>query len=71
MGDTGLEPVDVSTLPTRDLRLSVSDGGAECGAVEDCDPELATLIEAWPRLPAAIKAAILAIVRSAGETPEE
>ena len=60
--DRGLEPVSPSPLSTTGLQHSVSVRGAECGAVGDCDQDLARLVEAWPRLPAAIKAGILATV---------
>lgn len=44
-------------------------GGAECGAHDArevaTDSELGELIEAWPSLPEAIKAGILAIIRAA------
>ena len=52
--------------------------GAKCGALSgDSDPipapatpsnpDLAALIDAWPTLPAAVKAGILAMVKSVGE----
>jgi hypothetical protein len=40
--------------------------GAECGALgaqnAHLDPDLAAVVEAWPNLPEAIKAGILAMV---------
>ncbi|MGA2035589.1 MAG: hypothetical protein ABSG68_25350 [Thermoguttaceae bacterium] len=39
--------------------------GAQDGAI---DPELRAIIDAWPALPDAIKAGILAMVRTAGGT---
>ena len=43
-------------------------GGAECGALSaqhlKLDPQLQTLILAWPDLPATLKAGILAMVES-------
>lgn len=39
--------------------------GAQVGAI---DPELGAIIDAWPTLPDAIKAGILAMVRTAGGT---
>lgn len=43
--------------------------GAESGALgareAPIDPELAAVVDAWPALPAAIKAGILAMVRAA------
>ncbi len=39
--------------------------GAQGGAIA---PELRTIIDAWPALPDAIKAGILAMVRTAGGT---
>jgi hypothetical protein len=31
------------------------------------DPDLAAVVDAWPRLPRALRAAVLAMVRSASE----
>ncbi len=49
-------------------------GGAESGAVRDKTPhidvELAKVIEAWPRLPDAIKRAILAMVNACSSDDE-
>ncbi len=46
-----------------------STGGAESGALRDeissFDPDMAAVIKAWPALPDAIRAAILAMVRAA------
>ena len=43
--------------------------GAECGALgapeAPIDPDLAAVVDAWPRLPEAIKAGILAMIRAA------
>ena len=51
----------------------VSEGvGADAGAVETknahADPDLQAIIDAWPGLPEAIKAGILATVKAAGGT---
>jgi hypothetical protein len=47
-----------------------AEGGAKSGALAiqtgSIDPALATLIEAWPKLPEPIRAGILAMVRAAG-----
>jgi hypothetical protein len=42
-------------------------GGAKSGALAATDPDLAALIDAWPTLPEAIRAGILALVRAAQE----
>ncbi|HEX5102184.1 MAG TPA: hypothetical protein VFV87_00125 [Pirellulaceae bacterium] len=43
--------------------------GAECGALgtqnAPLDPDLAAVVDAWPKLPEAIKAGILAMVTAA------
>jgi hypothetical protein len=43
-------------------------GGAESGArnarEEQLDPDLAAIVNAWPELPAAIRAGILAMIRA-------
>jgi hypothetical protein len=46
--------------------------GAECGALEardaPSDLDLAAVVDAWPALPDAIKAGILAMIRAACES---
>jgi hypothetical protein len=50
-----------------------ADAGANAGAVETktahIGPDLQGIIDAWPALPDAIKAGILAMIRAAGGTP--
>jgi len=45
--------------------------GAECGALgareAPIDPELVAVVDAWPKLPQAIRAGILAMIRAAGD----
>ena len=52
------------------LGNSPPDGAAESGAVGAAsgaaDPELARVVEAWPRLPAAVRRAILDLIEGAG-----
>ena len=66
MGGTGLE------RPAKPLRKQAiaETGGAESGALggefDPVDPDLAAVIEAWPKLPEAVRAGILAMVRAAG-----
>ena len=47
----------------------LNQSGAECGALGardgGSDPDLAAVVEAWPGLPAAIKAGILAMIGAA------
>jgi hypothetical protein len=58
-----------SELPEKTARFG--QGGAESGAhaipPQLTDPGLASLIDAWPKLPDPIKAGILTMVRAAGE----
>lgn len=63
VGDTGFEPPANSSGKTElgDVGGAVS---AENGPLE---PDLATIIEAWPRLPESIKADISAMVGGAGK----
>ena len=50
-------------------RQEATEGGAKSGAVSaDCsptDPDLAHILDAWPTLPQAVRAGILALVRAA------
>jgi hypothetical protein len=69
MGDTGLErpALALSQTPVSE------DGGAESGAQDAAQPsnppslppELAEVVKAWPNLPEAIRAGILAMVKAA------
>jgi hypothetical protein len=52
------------TIPEFPAKTALSDeGGAKAGALATTDPNLASLIEAWPKLPEAIRAGILAMIR--------
>jgi hypothetical protein len=61
-------------LRDKDLRQGGSGGAAKSGAAGSRtgphqaadDPGLRRLIKAWPRLPAEVKAAVLALVDEAG-----
>jgi hypothetical protein len=65
MGGTGLEHPGESTENT----ATSPTGGAESGALgareAPIDPSLAAVVDAWPALPDAIKAGILAMVLAA------
>jgi hypothetical protein len=59
----------IRTPPENDSNSSGSgEGGAKSGALgapeAAFDPELAAIVVAWPALPAAIKAGIMAMVRA-------
>ena len=65
MGGTGREP----PVKLSEKTPIASTGGAESGALQDeteaVDPDLAAIAEAWPMLPEAIRAGIMAMVRTA------
>ena len=65
----GLEPSDVTSSENTDLRQTPNQRAAKSAAVGDdlppIDPELASVIGAWPTLPPAIREAILAMLRAA------
>jgi hypothetical protein len=62
----GIEPTQHSPENSK----NPAPGGAKSGALDltkpAIDPALATLIDAWPTLPEAIRAGILALMRAAG-----
>ena len=62
VGATGLEPVKDSCRNTHVSLLS----GAECGAYLN-DVDLSAVVNAWSKLPSALKAGIVAMVRAAGD----
>ncbi|MGF1579974.1 MAG: hypothetical protein ACFCD0_11490 [Gemmataceae bacterium] len=56
----------IRTLPVSpDVQPILEEDGAESGALESVDPELALVMEAWPTLPEGIRAGILAMIRGA------
>jgi len=68
MGDTGLEPSDVSTCKTKRLQNRPESGGAESGAVgggsAQFPPDLQRVIDAWPALAGATKAGVLKLIKA-------
>ena len=60
VGATGLEPVKDSCRNTHVSLLS----GAECSAYLN-DADLEAVVNAWPQLPSALKAGIVAMVKAA------
>jgi len=71
MGAVGFE--HPSEMP--DKQRIPADRGTESGTLGDgaasnrqpADPDLADVVKAWPDLPAAVKAGILAMIRAASE----
>ena len=65
IGQAGLEP----SLVSQENQCLRNQSGAQSGArnehTESSDPDLASVIAAWPDLPRAIKAGILAMVSAA------
>jgi hypothetical protein len=66
MGDEGLEPSPFSTENQHVCDQGGSKSGARIALAGNPDPDLVTLIKAWPALPRAIKVGILAMVGAAG-----
>jgi len=69
MGDTGLEQAAEVSGKTGGSRESGANSGALGARDAPWDPDLAAVEAAWPALPAAIKAGILALVRAARQSP--
>jgi hypothetical protein len=78
MPPEGLEP---SRFPAGNSRVSEPGGsksgnkdapfGISTGELRPTDPELAAVAAAWPDLPAALRAGILAMVRAALQRTDE
>ena len=78
MGRVGVEPdttpVNLTACKNSNLEKSASDGktdsAAKSGAVQtditNFEPDLTTVINAWPNLPEHIRAAVMALVRTGG-----
>ena len=70
MAETGLEPPPKSS----DISTVSATGDAECGALGArtgrIDGDLQTVIDAWPDLPEAVRADILAMLTAAGSGGE-
>jgi hypothetical protein len=80
MGATGIEPL---AKPAGNIHVSET-GGSKSGNIPTCfgdcshgdtpgvstlaDPDLAAVVTAWPDLPPAIRAGIVAMVRSTSES---
>jgi len=58
---------EIRTPLEKPLKTALSQqGGAESVALSVTDPGLAAIIEAWSKLPEAMKAGILAMVKATG-----
>ncbi len=74
MRELGLEP-SAGPCPGKDLQQSVDEKARECADSEarsavpagPADPDLREVIGAWPDLPEAIKAGIVAMIGAAGK----
>jgi hypothetical protein len=68
LGDTGLEPSIPSGCADNDLGKPEKQGGAESGAIKaetpPDDPDLASVVTAWPTLPDHIRSTILTLVKN-------
>lgn len=67
VGDTGLETTAKSAGKIAGASDSLADSYADSGVSCPLDPDLATVVDAWPTLSEPIKAAILAIATGAGQ----
>ena len=70
MGPPGLEPGTLSACTGSELQKTRDQPGAESGAVraesQSYNPDLAAVVTAWPTLPEAVTAGILALVQASG-----
>lgn len=69
VGEGGVEPDAVSSMPGNDLRNQPHTRAAKSGAVADADG-LSALIDAWPGLLPETRAAVLAMVKADVEKRE-
>jgi hypothetical protein len=70
VGGTGCEPGAISRQKSTDdaeRSIFVATGDSEPAILLPMDPDLASVIEAWPTLPAAVRAKVLAEIKSASE----
>jgi hypothetical protein len=65
IGQAGLEPSHDSHGNQHTTNQSGAKSGARIEHTESSDPDLASVVAAWPDLPRAIKAGILAMVSTA------
>lgn len=72
MGDTGFEPLVVSSIDNKELENKTSEGAAESGAVGagfvSGDPDLDRIVHCWHHLQEDVKEAVMALVNAANVT---
>ncbi len=61
----------VTNQETETCETSTNHLGALLGALRAESPDLATVVEAWPKLPETVRAGILAMINAAKRTPAE
>lgn len=66
MEDRGLEPLTLTTLPTRKLQKTENSGGNQGGNISGIsDPRLLALVDVWEQLPEDVQAEILLLAHKA------
>ncbi len=71
VGRTGLEHLAKTPGKTHDSKASGAESGAVADEIGPIDPDLQRIIEAWLRLPATVKASILAMIKAGPVTRAE
>lgn len=65
MRDVGVRPNDVTHMPKQNAMRNRTTTEQQQNAAGDIDPMLSQLATVWPRVPEAVKAGIIAMIKAA------